>query len=372
MKYAVAKERGIKVADRTVARGVPNRVPFGYRRNGTFVNGELTAKVEPERDGKALVPDPETAPLLRRIFEMRADGYSWSSIGRWLGGEEDEDGKPRKGEPRPLAIPPRGGTWAVSTLRNVIANEMYLGVVTLGDRRLEDAHEPLISRSLWKAAQSSQTLQRTGNNAAGLAGGILVCAYCRRRLSVTGTQNPSYTCRRQLGGKCPRPVYVSKRRTDAFVEEEILVVLRGVTVDAVATSWEIGNVRQAFAKAKQELEHYVLYAKAALDGPLFQQGLDARQADVDAAREALDDALITAEVAAELPSANGWDALDLDRKRQVARALIDSVVVYDAKDAAEKTAQDRGVESYPSTGRTANVEMRFDLRWRGDGDYPVV
>ncbi len=46
MKYAAAKERGIKVADRTVARCVPNQVPFGYRRNGTFVNGELTAMVE--------------------------------------------------------------------------------------------------------------------------------------------------------------------------------------------------------------------------------------------------------------------------------------------------------------------------------------
>ncbi len=351
MKYAVAKDRGDKIADRTVARGVPNRVPIGYRRNA----GLDGVKTDPERDAKALVPDPQTAPPLRRIFEMRADGYAWASIGRWLESEG--------------VRPPRGGDWAVSTLRNIIASEMYIGVVKLGARRVEGAHEPLVSRSLWRTAQSSRTVQRTGRNVAGVAGGLLVCGSCGRRLSVTGSQNPSYTCRRTIGGKCDRPVYVSKRRADEFVEEQILQVLRAGTTDTVTTSWEIGTLRQQLTQAKDELEQFVLRAKA-VDGDLFQRGLEGRQAEVDKARYALDEALSLAEVAAELPSANGWDPLDLDRKRQVAQALIDRVVVEDAREAAASTAQDQGVESYPSRGRTANVEMRFDLQWRGGGAYP--
>jgi DNA invertase Pin-like site-specific DNA recombinase len=348
MKYATAKDRGEKIADRTIARGVPNRVPFGYRRNA----GPDGVKVDPDRDSKGLVPDPETASLVEQIFQMRVDGHSWVAVGEWLEG---------------LGIaPPRGGSWAISTLRNLTSNEMYLGVIRLGQRRLEDAHEPLVSRSLWKAAQSSKTLQRNGKNAAGLAGGLLVCVNCGRRLSVTGTQSPSYTCRRRLDGKpCEHPVYVSKRRADAFVEDVILMILgRGVT-DIVATSQEIGRYRASLSDARAELEGYVLAAKA-LDADLFKAGLDARQAEVDRARDALEDALSQAETAAELPTLSGWDALDFDHKRQVARTLMESITVHDAQDTATRLTHG------PWRGPGTDVEARFEVNWRSFQGGPVA
>jgi hypothetical protein len=55
-KYQVARDRGLKTADRTVARGVPNRVPFGYKRNGIFVDGDLASQVDPDKDPQAVVP----------------------------------------------------------------------------------------------------------------------------------------------------------------------------------------------------------------------------------------------------------------------------------------------------------------------------
>src|SRR5204862_5814802 len=42
---------------RAIARGVHFRAPFGYTKPGK---------------GEAIVPDPETAPLVRRAFELRA------------------------------------------------------------------------------------------------------------------------------------------------------------------------------------------------------------------------------------------------------------------------------------------------------------
>jgi hypothetical protein len=335
--YYTNKERGEAIADRTIARGVANRVPFGYRRNGTFVDGKLASKLDPDRDGKALVPDPETAPLLRRIFEMRAAGHGWRSIGEWL---EDQG-----------AVPPRGGSWSVSTLRNIIANEVYLGVVKLGDRRVEDAHEPLVSRSLWRSAQSSVTVKRNGQNVAGVAGGLLVCANCGRSLSVTG-RNPSYTCRRTLGGKCERPVYVSKKRADAFVEEQIINVLRHASFVPLIGSREIDSLREGLTSAKAELEEFVLATKA-LDREVFQRGVEDRQAKVDRARQALEERQADADTAAELPSPEGWASLDLDHKRQVARAMIESVIVYDAE----------------GRGPNAPVEMRFEIRGRGGLDF---
>jgi DNA invertase Pin-like site-specific DNA recombinase len=330
-----AKDRGNDTANAVVGRGVANRVPFGYMRNA----GVDGVKVNPELDGKALVPDPERAPILRRIFEMRSDRYSWSAIIRWL---DDEGIKPFAPKRRQGS-----GEWTVSTLRNMIANDAYLGVVTLGARRSENAHEALVSRSLFKAAQSTQSVQRTGANAAGLAGGLLVCGCCGRRLSVTGT-NPSYTCRRTAGGKCEAPTYVSKKRADAHVEEMVVDVLSRGKLDVIVSSQDVERLRQAWKDAQAELESFVV-AASSLDAALFKLGLEARQDAVQSARDAFDEAVAQAESAAVLPDVSGWAMLDLDGKRRVARVLISKIVVTPAI----------------SRGPNADVAARLEFRWNG-------
>ncbi len=335
-----AIDRGNQTADAVAARGVHNRVPFGYRRNGTYVDRELAVKLDPSRDGKALVPDPETAPLVEHVFQMRADAQPWVLIGRWL---EAQGAHPRS---------PRGssGQWTVSTLRNMIANDVYLGVLTLGERCVEGAHEPLVTRSLWKAAQSRTSIQRTGKNAAGAAGGLLHCGCCGRVLSVTGT-NPAYACRRQLDKvRCERPTYVSKTRADEFVERAVAEVLQHGSLDVLAPSRDIDRLRRELETARAELERFVVH-KSALDAQVFKLGIDARQTAADGAREAYEDAVAAAESAAELPDVSGWAALDLDGRRRVARALIDKIVV-----------------SPPvSRGPHADVARRFEIRWNGAG-----
>lgn len=330
-----AKDRGNQTADSVVARGVHNRVPFGYRRNAN-PDG---SKANPALDGKALVPDPETAPLVRRIFELRVDGHAWTGIGDWLHAEG--------------VRPPRGGHWSVSTIRNMIGNDVYLGVVTLGPRRVEGAHEPLVSAGLWRAAQSSTRIQRTGRNAAGVAGGLLRCASCGRTLTVTGT-NPAYTCRRRSGGKpCERPVYVSKHRADDYVERVIVEVLEQGTLEVVTSSGDLERLRADLAEAEAELEAYVETA-AALDTRLFTRGLHARQERVTAARSSLDETSARADLATDLPQASGWAALDIDGRRRVARALIADVIVSPPASIADR-------------GPRADVDKRFSIRWNGAG-----
>lgn len=329
-----AKDRGNQTADSVIARGVASRVPFGYKRNAD-PDG---VKVNPELDSKALVADPEAAPFVTSIFRMRADGYAWSDISRWLADEGIE--------------PLKGGQWATSTLRNIIANDAYLGVVTLGSRRRESAHEPLVSRSVFDAAQSSQTVQRNGRNAAGIAGGLLVCGCCGRRLSVTGT-NPAYTCRRTVGGKCERPTYVSKARADEIVESAIVEVLAQGSLDVIVSSRELDRLRQVWVHAQAELEGFVVSASA-LDARVFKLGLDARQTAADDARAAYERASALAESAAELPDASSWSALDIEGKRRVARTLIAQVVV-----SPPASIKDRGPH--------ADVSKRFKIRWNGPG-----
>jgi hypothetical protein len=317
-------------------------VPFGYRRNAD-ADG---VKVDSGRDAKALVPDPHVAPLLAGIFERRADGHPWAAIARWL----DEHGVAPK---TPKRRDGRGtGAWTVSTLKNMIANEVYLGVVQLGARRLEGAHEPLVTRALWNAAQSSITVQRTGRNAAGIAGGLLRCGCCGRVLSVTGT-NPAYTCRRTIGGKCKRATYVSKRRADEFVERAVVDVLQHGSLDVIASNRDVDRLRREWDDAGVELDNYVVTASS-LNAQLFKRGLDTRQAKVDETRAAYDDAISGAEAAATLPDASGWAALNLDGRRRVARALIDKVIV-------------KPPESIRDRGPNADVFRRFEIRWNGAG-----
>jgi hypothetical protein len=318
-KYLEDKDRGLRIADQLMTRKVANRVPFGYQRNGTFVDGVLSTKIDLTKDGKALVPDPETAPFVVRIFEMRRDGYSWGAISEWLAAEGI---KPTRG----------GEAWKASTLRNVIANRTYLGVLTLGKRTVEDAHDPIVSRGLWNAAQSTTTVRRTGSNAAGLGAGLLRCASCGQRLSVTGS-----------------------KRADAFVEEVMVQVLREGKLDVIAAGRDIERLRQAWKDADDELEAYVTTA-AALKAALFAKGLEARQVKVDAAREAYEAAVTEAEQASDLPDVSGWGMLDLDGKRRVARFVIDHITVGPPV----------------SRGPHADVGGRFDVSWKRRSETPAV
>jgi DNA invertase Pin-like site-specific DNA recombinase len=327
-----AKDRGNQTADSVAARGVAVRVPFGYRRNA----GPDGLRTSADLDNKALVPDRESAPYVERIFRMRADGYAWADVSRWLSNEGIKS--------------PGGAGWATSTLRNIVANESYLGVVTIGSRRCENAHKALVARPLFNAAQSTQTVQRNGRNAAGIAGGLLVCGSCGRRLSVTGS-NPAYTCRRTIGGRCERPTYVSKHRADEYVERQLVDVLAHGRLNAIVSSREVDQLRQVATDTQAELESFVVSASA-LDVRVFKLGLDARQKAADGAREAYEAGLAAADNVAQLPQASGWAALDLEGKRRVARALIDEVVVQ-----APASSRDRGPH--------ADVSKRFAVHWKG-------
>lgn len=101
-----------------VARGVwPHSTPFGYVKD----------------EGKRLVPDPINAPYLQGIFERRLTGDTWADIARWLNNEGIKPGRAQR--------------WVGQTVRDLIRNEVYLGVVWAMGYRNTEAHEPLIGKA---------------------------------------------------------------------------------------------------------------------------------------------------------------------------------------------------------------------------------
>lgn len=334
-----ARRRSRRIADETVARGVPNRVPYGYRRNAD-VHG---VKTDPARDAKALVPDEATAPIVRRIFEMRADGYAWAKIVSSL----NEAGVPA----------PNGGQWTGSSLSTIVRNIAYTGVVRLGGRRLEGAHEPLVSVTQRKRAQSARPVVRNGNLVAGIAGSVLECSGCGKPLSVIGTdrsRKPTYGCRRQTSaGACPRPVYVSKEVCDAYVHDAVRAALASRDLHLVSSARELEQARVALERASAEKSAFVRNASA-LDEEDFRIGYEERRAREAEAAAVYNELLAHAADADEMPTdAAAYDALDLTHQRRVARSLIERIVVGPP---TARAPRDRAV-----------IERRLALEWKRGG-----
>jgi hypothetical protein len=101
-------------------RGVfPGCAPLGYGN----------AEVEGE---KVIVPDPETAPKVRRLFELAA-GKRMSL--RKLAAEAEEMGlRSRNG--KPLSAP---------ALRLMLTNPFYVGMVRYGGTERTGLHDPIVS-----------------------------------------------------------------------------------------------------------------------------------------------------------------------------------------------------------------------------------
>lgn len=329
-QYQTAKARGEAIAELTVNRGVPNRVPYGFRRNAD----PSGVKTDPTRDAKALVPDETNAPTVERIFSLRCDGHRWADIVTTL----NEAGVPG----------PRGKRWTAQTVATIVQNEVYTGVIKLGQRRLEGAHVPLVSRSDWKRAQSRRTVSRHGRLAAGIAGGLLECSGCGGPLSVAGYPRTTYSCRRTSNGeRCPRPVHVSKYAADDFVEEAIIDLLEHGGVDLVASARELETLRAAAERATAERKAFVKLASA-LDPDDFRAGYDDRRAKEAECWHTYDEAAAEATDARELPAdGSAWKQFDLAARRRVARSLIDGVVV-----------------SPPAShSKRAPIADRFSIRW---------
>lgn len=132
-------------------------IPYGYLRNSQNMTYDI---------------DPETAPIVERIFQMRAQGKGFNTIARILNSE----GVPCPGRLRylrglTLAAKYETAVWIRGTVRKITQNETYIGKRLHGklkreriglDKKLcpetewlkiENAHLPIIDMALFDAVQ---------------------------------------------------------------------------------------------------------------------------------------------------------------------------------------------------------------------------
>lgn len=182
--------REYKIIARRLARGrrmaakegkCVGRIPYGYMRTKDL----------------RLLPDPETAPVVKKIFELRAEGMGRFRIAHWL----DDHG----------IAPPSGkgqsAKWESVTIRDILHNETYLGRIVFGQYKyvktpsgrkkkipvprdqwiiVENAHPAIIDQELWERAHAMDDILSTRNTKnRGLKNalaGLIRCGQCGKMM----------------------------------------------------------------------------------------------------------------------------------------------------------------------------------------------
>jgi DNA invertase Pin-like site-specific DNA recombinase len=112
-------------------RWLGGRPNYGYRLIDTGLPHPNRSKVAAGAQLRTLEPAPDTAPIVRRMFEMYDDGIGFKSIARTL----ESEGIPSPGETGELRHPRSVGVWAASAVRAILTNPRYLGHQVAGRLR---------------------------------------------------------------------------------------------------------------------------------------------------------------------------------------------------------------------------------------------
>jgi site-specific DNA recombinase len=278
--------------------------------------------------------DEPAASVIAKAFRKRATGASWAELARFL---EEHD-----------VYPPAGNKyWSKAGVSALIKNPVYLGQARSGKVVKEGAHEPLVTRAEFDAAQATKKSvfrPRDGSLASqAMLGGLARCAGCGHTLKITGNTDrksggryPVYYCvGRYATGPCPARANVRASHLDQYVETQVLHALQaedGLLAQAVAASEQIDAAAREVSEAEHELDLFVNNPKllSLLGEQTFIEGVGARQRALDEARVSLAEVRSQSALADELGDGDllsAWPSLKTQERRRLMHGLLEQVVV---------------------------------------------
>lgn len=204
---------------------------------GTWITGTPPYGYRVDSDTKKLAPyiptekDPtDRAQVLRNIFEWTVAGMRYKDICIRL----NSSGVPTQ----------KRGQWTETTIRKIIGNPVYLGTIrynrlkgrntTEGTIRdpsewliVENAHEPLVTKEIWDAAQaeieSRQFLAPKARASTHSLSGLLKCPQCGRTVPI---QVPKTMRQKRVVGCVVRDLHGRKCQNSGFpynMVEELII-----------------------------------------------------------------------------------------------------------------------------------------------------
>ena len=208
--------RGMREA---ASRGfwVASRVPYGYRK----LMVQDGAKKRP-----TLEPDPDTSPVVKRIFNLAEAGRGILDITRTLNGEGIAN--------------PTGRLWSKNGVHIILRNEAYTGTLVWGERakdkgepvRVDKAFPAIVSKTQFRKVNRqmrSRAPRKTHPRRVGssyLLSGLVKCRACSRAMSgqdSKGGKFAYYVCQSLMkrgSGACDCP-RLNARRFEEMVVNRI-------------------------------------------------------------------------------------------------------------------------------------------------------
>lgn len=178
------------------------------RQKGKFVGSLPSYGYMRDPDDKGhLIPNPETAPIVKKIFKWRVDGIGPSEIATRL----NDEGVPTPSAYKGTAYSSRlidATKWNISTVRKILDNRIYTGdmvqhtqakvnykskkKVTLDERLwlvVEDTHEALVDKETFEYCinikkSHTRICKAKLDREIRMFEGMLFCKECGNRLSV--------------------------------------------------------------------------------------------------------------------------------------------------------------------------------------------
>lgn len=161
----------------------------GRAKAGKYHAGSTVAIGYDYKDGCLQINEYE-AMQVRKVFELRALGYGNRQIETYM----IEHGYKHKGR----NDDPKSYLWYASTVRRVLTNRIYIGLIKHKNEYYQGEHEPIIDEELFyslqpalKEASMKFSYSKGPNKQRSLLGGILYCGNCGGKYSF-GENTPRH------------------------------------------------------------------------------------------------------------------------------------------------------------------------------------
>jgi DNA invertase Pin-like site-specific DNA recombinase len=294
-----AAERLVLAKERAVRSGifVSRVIPFGYTRDSA----------------RRMVIDPDTAPVVAELYELRIAGASRPELTRHLNERT-------------------GRNWSITTIRAMLANPIYrTGRIEQSGTISEFEAGAIVDSGTWYAAQS--TVVRDERTSAGtwLCTGLLRCASCGKSLWPWKPARNRGHARRY---RCAHS-YCQDRVSVAALLVERLVIAEAFAADLKLIerqpeSVDLGALAGDLAKAEARLAQMLEPASQDALGEAWVATAKARREERDAAARALGEArsLPGATSGNVLRLGHIWDDLEPSQQREVLRWVFAEVRVF--------------------------------------------
>jgi DNA invertase Pin-like site-specific DNA recombinase len=316
------KRAGLETSRRNaIIAGRHLALTYGYDRPETII------RVAGRQARSPMTINRREAATVRRAFTLRAERWSWQRIADELNATEANR-------------LPDGKLWTYGRVRAMVRNETYLGIARSGEFVNPDAHDPIVNREQfdaanWKGSGPAPDAEREE----WLLTGMVRCGSCGYRMKPSTKGSRYYRCKRKhVAGECSDPVgSLPADSAEEFVWSEVRAeVARRLTGEYIGSDTATGEGVDTEAAYDRALRLYQYASRNAAEAyaessdiadVAEQEKADARAA-LDAARQARDAGRAGRLGIMSVPSGidkDGLDSLTIAERKSLITAVYPAI-----------------------------------------------